>query len=144
MHAIALLDKIQPGEKSSTDISVYAKLFRDAMDDDFNSPVLIAHLFDAVKLINNLKEGRETLSKADLETLKTLLREYIFDVLGLQNALSQSEENEALKKVMELIIQLRSEARSRKDFATSDQIRDSLLQAGIQLKDTRNGVEWEL
>lgn len=143
ISAINSLDSIQPSSQSTVNVQQWENDFYAAMDDDFNSPVLIAHLFDAVKGINNLKEGRDSITADDLKHLKALMHDFVVDVLGLNIETTQDEGKDTLKKVMDLVIHLRAEARSRKDFAVSDQIRDRLAEAGIQLKDTKNGVEWQ-
>src|SRR5690606_1097955 len=104
----------------------------DAMNDDFNSPVLIANLFDMVRFVNQVKEGKAGISEEDLASLKNTVHAFVFDVLGLVD-ITVSEENGAdkLSGVVELLINLRAEARANKDFATSDKIRDELAAMGI-------------
>jgi len=143
MTAMESLKHLPVAEKSSINVQQWEQDFYAAMDDDFNSPVLIAHLFDAVKGINNIKEGRDSISSSDLDYLKKLMQGFVYDVLGLQQEGTSDSGKDTLKKVMDLVIHLRAEARNRKDFAVSDQIRDRLIEAGIQLKDTKNGVEWQ-
>jgi cysteinyl-tRNA synthetase len=143
MTAMESLKHLPVAEKSSINVQQWEQDFYAAMDDDFNSPVLIAHLFDAVKGINNIKEGRDSISSSDLDHLKKLMQGFVYDVLGLQQEGTSDSGKDTLKKVMDLVIHLRAEARNRKDFAVSDQIRDRLTEAGIQLKDTKNGVEWQ-
>ncbi len=127
------------------DIKTWRNSCYDAMNDDFNSPILIAKLFDAVKFINSVKEEKATISQQDLEILTTTLNGFIFDVLGLVNANEASSDvNEKLSSTVELLIKLRAEARANKDFATSDKIRDELLDMGIQLKDGREGTTFSL
>ncbi|WP_103866400.1 cysteine--tRNA ligase [Aquimarina sp. I32.4] len=117
----------------------------DAMNDDFNSPILIAKLFDAVKFINTVKEQKNTISTSDLELLKQTMHGFVFDVLGLVNINeSSSDISDKLTGTVELLINLRAEARANKDFATSDKIRDQLLEMGIQLKDGRDGTSFSL
>ncbi|WP_108803367.1 cysteine--tRNA ligase [Aquimarina sp. Aq107] len=116
-----------------------------AMNDDFNSPILIAKLFEAVKFINSIKEEKASISKEDHETLKTKISELVFDVLGLVNVNEASSDiSDKLSSTVELLIHLRAEARANKDFATSDKIRDELLAMGIQLKDGREGTTFTL
>ncbi|MCF4102328.1 cysteine--tRNA ligase [Gillisia sp. M10.2A] len=117
----------------------------DAMNDDFNSPVLIATLFEAVKAINAIKEGEIQITKDDIEVLKTTMHDFIFDVLGLVDVAAVNENNlEKLSGAVELLINLRAEARNNKDFATSDKIRDELLEIGIQLKDGKEGTTFSI
>ena len=110
------------------------------MLDDFNSPVLIAHLFEIVKFIFALKDGKEQISKENLEDLKTFLNAIIFDVLGLQ-AIEESN-NDKLDQTLQVLIELRNQARKAKNFELSDQIRDQLLEKGIELKDGRDGTSY--
>ncbi|WP_024770788.1 cysteine--tRNA ligase [Aquimarina macrocephali] len=117
----------------------------DAMNDDFNSPILIAKLFDAVKFINTIKEQKATISAADLELLRKTIHGFVFDVLGLVNINeTASDISDKLSGTVELLINLRAEARANKDFATSDKIRDELIEIGIQLKDGRDGTSFSL
>ncbi|WP_109097841.1 cysteine--tRNA ligase [Aquimarina sp. AU58] len=117
----------------------------DAMNDDFNSPILIAKLFDAVKFINTIKEQKATISAIDLELLRKTIHGFVFDVLGLVNINeTASDISDKLSGAVELLINLRAEARANKDFATSDKIRDELIEIGIQLKDGRDGTSFSL
>ena len=113
-----------------------------ALTDDFNSPILIAHLFDATNFIFKLKEGNEMISKKDLMELKTLINTLVFDVLGLKNI---SENNHSkLDSTLQVLIDLRNQARKVKNFELSDQIRDRLLEQGIELKDGREGTTYKI
>ena len=112
--------------------------------DDFNSPILIAHIFEAVKWIFQVKNGEEKISVAELETLKSLINSFVFEVLGLQSEEQVSSNNDKLDGVLQLLIGMRMEARANKDFALSDKIRDALLALGIQLKDGKEGTTYQL
>lgn len=114
----------------------------DALNDDFNSPILISHLFEAVSFIFKLKDGKETISTEDLEELKTLMNAFVFDVLGLQNI--EENNNAKLDQTLQVLIELRNQARKAKNFELSDQIRDKLLEQGIELKDGREGTSYVL
>jgi cysteinyl-tRNA synthetase len=113
-----------------------------ALTDDFNSPILIAHLFEAVNFIFKLKDEKEKISGEDLEELKTLMNAFIFDVLGLQNI--EENNNEKLDQTLQVLIELRNQARKSKNFELSDQIRDRLLAEGIELKDGREGTSYSI
>ena len=113
------------------------------MNDDFNTPILIAHLFEAVKVINLIKEQQASLTNDDLSALKKTINSFVFDVLGLMNEDSQNN-SEKITGVIELLIKLRKEARENKDWALSDQIRDELIALGIQLKDGREGTTFSI
>ena len=127
------------------DVSSWKQSCYDAMNDDFNTPVLIAQLFEAVKQIHLIKDGKATISQPDLALLKETLDNFVFDILGLEdgNAFAKADDDK-LNGTVELLIKLRKEARDNKDFATSDLIRDQLLELGIQLKDGREGTTYSL
>lgn len=114
----------------------------DALNDDFNSPILISHLFEVVSFIFKLKDGKEFISSEDLEELKTLMNAFVFDVLGLQNI--EENNNSKLDQTLQVLIELRNQARKAKNFELSDQIRDKLLEQGIELKDGREGTSYVL
>ena len=141
MDAYHLLDELKPAESSSFDVPQWKQRCYDAMNDDFNSPILIAHLFEAVKQINSIKEGKVSISGEDLKDLKQTMSDFLFEVLGLVdiNEVNDSSQ-EKLSGTVELLIRLRAEARANKDFATSDKIRDELAQLGIELKDGKDGT----
>jgi cysteinyl-tRNA synthetase len=145
MNAIKTLDEITVSEISTIDIpSLKEKCFA-ALNDDLNSPIAIAHLFDGVKMINSVKAGTEKVSAKDLSELKTFYHSIVFDILGLkQEQATDPGESEILAGTVELLIKLRSEAKTNKDWATSDKIRNELNAIGIELKDTKEGVEWKV
>ncbi len=141
MAAIGLLDKIVPSSKSNFgDLAEIKRRSYAAMDDDFNSPVLIAELFEAVRIINSIYDGKLTISSKDLEDMKSYLQAFVFDVLGLKD--DQIGDADNLDELMQIIINLRNEAKKNKDFVTSDRIREQLNSVGIQLKDNRDGTLW--
>ncbi|TYP73587.1 cysteine--tRNA ligase [Aquimarina intermedia] len=146
MDAVQALPTIQTGsETKGLDVSAWRQTCYDAMNDDFNSPILIAKLFDAVKFINTLKEEKASITANDLELLSTMLRGFVFDVLGLLDSNEASSDiGDKLSGTVELLIRLRAEARANKDFATGDKIRDELADMGIQLKDGRDGTTFSL
>jgi cysteinyl-tRNA synthetase len=115
-----------------------------AMNDDFNTSVLIAHLFDALKIINLANDKKTKLTQDDIDLLKTIYQDFVFDVLGLKNEKTDSKTSEALSKVMELIIDIRAKVKADKNFELSDKIRDKLTDAGIQIKDTKEGTAWKI
>lgn len=129
-------------EISTFDINAWKDKCYAALTDDFNSPILIAHLFEAVNFIFKLKEGKETISGGDLDELKKLMNGFIFDVLGLQNI--EENNNEKLDQTLQVLIDLRNQARKAKNFDLSDQIRDRLLAEGIELKDGREGTSYSI
>ncbi|ELY2017762.1 cysteine--tRNA ligase, partial [Flavobacterium psychrophilum] len=116
----------------------------DAMNDDFNTPILIAHLFEGVRFVNVLKENKETITTEDLLDFLTTMNAFVFDVLGLEDEKLATNNNDKLDGVVEMLIQMRKQARDNKDFAMSDQIRDQLLALGIQLKDSKEGTTFSI
>lgn len=142
MEALELLRDIEPSEssKESFDVSAWKQKCDQALLDDFNSPILIAHLFEAVKVIFAIKDGKESLSQNDLELLKTSLQAYVFDVLGLEEVAKQHSDK--LDSTLQVLIDLRNQARQAKNWALSDEIRDKLLAEGIELKDSREGTSY--
>ncbi len=145
MEAFHSIKNIQTSEKSSLDILSWRQSCYDAMNDDFNSPILIAQLFEGVKFINALKEEKENISEEDRKTLLETFESFIFDVLGLEDeSVVFSNESEKLTAAVDLLIDIRKTARDNKDFATSDKIRDELAAKGIQLKDGKEGTSFSL
>ncbi|MDD3075913.1 MAG: cysteine--tRNA ligase [Proteiniphilum sp.] len=144
MESLSALEKITPSESSSVNINELEQRCYAAMDDDFNSPMLIAHLFEGVRIINSALDKKETLTATDLVTLKKIMHTFIFEVLGLIDETKQIAGSGVIEGLMRLIIDIRQSARDSKDWSTSDKIRDALKEAGVTLKDTKEGVEWRL
>jgi len=144
MDAVELMDKLEFSAKSSIDVNKWKQKCYDAMNDDFNTPILIAHLFDAVKWINLINDGKETLTEIDLDTFRTTVNDFVFHVLGLENISENNVDSDKLSGVVEILIKLRKEARDNKDWVLSDQIRDELITLGIQLKDGKEGTTFSV
>lgn len=138
--AMLLLDKLNTSAESSFDVKSIVDSFYNAMDDDFNAPMLIANLFEAVRRINLVNDGKETLSETDRNLMKREMTAFVLDVLGLQVGVTNSDSK--LAPVMDLVIELRQQARDNKDWTTSDKIRDGLAAAGITIKDSKEGTNW--
>jgi cysteinyl-tRNA synthetase len=138
--AMLLLDKLNTSAESSFDVKSIVDSFYNAMDDDFNAPMLIANLFEAVRRINLVNDGKETLSATDRDLMKREMTAFVLDVLGLQVGVTNSDSK--LAPVMDLVIELRQQARDNKDWTTSDKIRDGLAAAGITIKDSKEGTNW--
>jgi len=143
MSALALLDKIEAGDKADANFSVadarsncYA-----AMDDDFNSPVLIAELFEVARYVNSVYDGKASIDAATLAELKQFTQDFVFDVLGLKDD-TLGADADSMDELMQIIIDIRNEAKKNKDFTTSDKIREELTAIGIQLKDSKEGTLW--
>jgi len=143
MNAMETLENLKNSDSSTYDINELEKNCYAAMDDDFNTPILIAHLFDGVRIINSVKDGKESLTASDLSKMKKLFSDFVTDILGLISA-KESGGNDLTEEVMELVLKLRGNAKKNKDFSTADLIRDELDKAGIQIKDSREGSSWEI
>ncbi len=144
MEAIGLLPKLTTSNNSTFDVQAWKQNCYDAMNDDFNSPVLIAHLFEAVKVINLIKDGKESLTKVDMKDFNDALNGLIFDILGLEKTESGNNNSNQLFGVVEMLIEMRNQARADKDWTLSDKIRDELLALGIQLKDGKEGTSFSV
>jgi len=140
IDAINLIDNLKTSKSSSFDVSAWKQNCYNAMNDDFNTPILIAHLFDAAKFINQIKDGSASVTPNDLNLLKETLSVFTFDILGLTSTSENDSSSDRLSGAVEILIKLRKEARLNKDFALSDKIRDELAEAGIQLNDSREGT----
>ncbi|MEY4604240.1 MAG: hypothetical protein RIT43_1532 [Bacteroidota bacterium] len=138
--AMMLIDKLNTSDESTFNVQVVVDSFYSAMDDDFNAPTLIANLFEAVRRINLVNDGKEAISPVDRELLKKEMSAFVADVLGLQTGVSKSDSK--LAPVMDLVLELRQQARTNKDWTTSDKIRDGLAAAGITVKDSKEGTTW--
>ena len=141
LGSIALVDKLSPSDKSTVNVKELIGKCYQAMNDDFNSPVVISCLFEGARITNSAFVGKEHLSYDDIQDLKLLFEHFAFDILGLkQEALS--ENNQVLDDVITILIEMRSQAKTNKDFATSDRIREELKKINIILKDTKEGTIW--
>jgi cysteinyl-tRNA synthetase len=143
MEAMESLKGISANETSTIDIVNWKQLCYEAMNDDFNTPILIAQLFEGVRFINLLKDEKETLNAADLQLFTKTMQAFVFDVLGLEEEKTNGN-TEKLEGVVHMLINMRKQARDNKDFALSDQIRDQLIALGIQLKDGKEGTSFSI
>jgi len=142
--AIKNLDKLILSEKSTSNIKALRQKCYDAMNDDFNSPILIANLFEGVRIINSVKDKKETISAEDLEILKQLFNDFVFDILGLKTEETAGQQNELIDGLLGTILSIRQQAKANKDYATADKIRKELSELNIQIKDTKEGASWEI
>jgi cysteinyl-tRNA synthetase len=142
MQAMADLGRMKAGGKDEFDLAAWKEKALAAMNDDFNTPILIAELFDAVRVINSNIDGKLELTQGAIDELSTFFTAMIEDVLGLEREASAREGQKDMDGVMQLVIDLRNTARANKDWATSDKIRDELAELGIQLKDSKEGTFW--
>ena len=149
MDAVAQLERITPQTQGSL-TEAYAEEVNEkcatAMDDDFNSPIVISHLFDVTRVINQLADGQATITAAGLEALKKVVHTWVFDILGLKSEAEggNAAREEAYGQAVDLLLSLRAKAKAQKDWATSDQIRDELARLGFEVKDTKDGATWKL
>lgn len=146
MDSMGKLITLQTSESSSFDLKAWEDKCYAAMNDDFNTPVLISHLFEAVKFINGVEAGKQTVTQTDLDRLKASMNAFVFDVLGL-TALEESNgvsaDDELTNGLLQSMITVRNEAKLKRDFATADFIRDELAKLGVTLKDGKEGTSWE-
>jgi cysteinyl-tRNA synthetase len=143
LDAIQTMEKLEVSDKSTSDIKALRDNCYSAMDDDFNSPILISHLFEGVRIINSVKDKKENISKADLELLKSTMHTFIFDILGLKDEASTGDDG-LVDGLMNTILTIRQNARQNKDWGTADLIRDNLGKLKITVKDTKDGSEWNV
>jgi cysteinyl-tRNA synthetase len=120
------------------------------MDDDLNTPIVISHLFDSAKLINSLADGKAAISEAELTELRSVWQTYAVNILGLQLDAANSQQpaangqQAAYNGAIDLLLNIRLDAKRNKDWGTSDRIRNALTDLGFKVKDTKDGFEWSL
>jgi len=144
MKAIGLLNTLQPSETSSVRVDNFVSKCDEALNDDINTPILIAHLFDGVKMIHGLSEGKDTIDTHGLEKLQNLYHTMVHEVLGLTQLDTQDLESSITGDLVEMILQLRNEAKAGKNYETADRIREGLTRLGVILKDRKDGTDWEI
>jgi cysteinyl-tRNA synthetase len=143
MKAIESLNKMKPSDHSTIDLIKLKEKCYEALDDDLNSPVLLSHLFEGVRIVNSVIDGTEKIDEPGLESLKMLFNTFVFEILGLKDESTSMNDEKLTGDLMKIIIGLRQEAKNKKDFPTSDKIRNELKNAGVVLKDLKEGAEWE-
>ena len=143
-EAVANLDKITPSATSDVDVKALKAKCYEAINDDMNTPIVISHLFDGAKMINNIIAGNHTISAEELKELKDTFHLFMFDILGLKEEKGSSDSREAAYgKVVDMLLEERVKAKANKDWATSDKIRNELTALGFEIKDTKDGgFEW--
>ncbi|MEN9346727.1 MAG: hypothetical protein RLZZ77_238 [Bacteroidota bacterium] len=142
MAAVEVIDQLKPSASNDFDAQKLSSDCYEAMADDMNTPIVIAHLYDAVRVINSCKEGKMNLSAESIEKLKTTFHTFLFEIMGLPKDTESESGNDLSAGLMDFILRMRSDAKSKKDFATSDLIRDELAKLNIQIKDTKEGATW--
>ncbi|MCX6232398.1 MAG: cysteine--tRNA ligase [Bacteroidetes bacterium] len=143
MQGVDTLQKLSISATSKSDIPKLTANCYEAMNDDFNSPIVIANLFEGLRIINAVNDGKESITAADLEILKNLYTTFIFDILGLKNE-TENNQFELLDGLMQMIFAFRQQAKTNKDYAASDKIRDELSRLGIAVKDGKDGSAWNI
>ena len=145
LSAVKTLDSLSFGKTSSFSVKDFKKKCFDALNEDFNTPVMISYLFEGVKHINLIKDGKESLTEADLNELKKLYNDLCFEILGLKDESTQNDNSEkVIGNLVDMIQQLRKTAKQEKNYALSDKLREDLNRAGVKIKDTKDGYEWSL
>ncbi len=145
LQALDTLDQLKASETSTTNAGDLAEKCHAAMQDDFNSPVAIAHLFDAVRIINAVRDNKEHLSGKDLQAFRNIFRLFLVDIFGLTNEENdQGPQGELVEGLMEVILDLRKKARENRDWKTADQLREALKRINITIKDNKEGSTWEI
>ncbi len=148
MDAVRELSHLEPtpgGAINEDFAATLSKKCHEAMDDDFNSPIVIGHLFDACRTVNQIADHKQTITPAGLEALRTVFHTFVFDILGLSEEDNGNAEREkSFGAAIDLLLSLRAKAKAAKDWATSDEIRDRLAALGFEVKDTKDGATWKL
>ena len=144
MKAIESLSKLKPSDHSNVDISKLKEKCYEALDDDLNSPVLLSHLFEGVRIVNSIIDGSEKTDASGLESLKELFNTFVFEILGLKDESASIGDDKLTGELMKIIIELRQTAKINKDWSTSDKIRNELNNIGVKLKDKKDGADWEI
>ena len=145
MQAIKTLNTISPNV-NATDNATIANIEKEcyaALDDDLNSPIAISQLFEAVRFINSIADKKETVNTSDLDKLKNLFQNVVFDILGLKDE-QAGNKGELVNNLVKIIINLRQQSKNNKDWQTSDNIRQQLTELGITVKDTKEGTDWSM
>lgn len=140
MNAVKLIEGLKTSAQSTSDIAQLSANVYAAMNDDFNTPIALSHLFEGVRIINSVNDGKETLTEADKATLQKLMFDFVFDILGLKE--EQAANSDKVDGLMQMILQQRVDAKARKDYAASDLIRDRLKELGFEIKDGKEGTTY--
>ena len=141
MEAYKAIGRIQPAKESTADVKQIRQNCYDAMNDDFATPTVISHLFEAAKTINGAADGKVKLTQADIDELKGVFDTFLFDVLGMKDE-AASDNTALIDSLMHIILDIRATAKANKDWGTSDRIRDALNAAGVTVKDGKDGATY--
>jgi cysteinyl-tRNA synthetase len=144
MDSYKTLQTLKVSATSTENIIALERECYNAMNDDFNTSILIANLFEAIRIINSVNDNKASLTQGDIDLLNKIYQHFVFDVMGLKKEEETGKANTALESVMQLVLELREKAKANKDFATSDEIRNKLTAANIQIKDSKEGASWSI
>ena len=145
METYGAIGRIQPSAESTVSVAEFRDKCYEAMDDDLNTPIVISHLFDAAKVINQAADGKASLTADQIDELKSLFDTFLFDILGIKaEEGGGSGREEAFGKVVDMLLEQRAIAKANKDWGTSDKIRNELTALGFEIKDTKDGATWKL
>ena len=144
MKAIESLGKLKLSDHSTIDVNKLKEKCYEALDDDLNSPVILSHLFEGVRLINSAVDGTEKIDAPGLESLKELFNIFVFKILGLKDESAGKGDEKLTGELIDIIVNLRQDAKNRKEFDVSDKIRQELNKLGVSIKDRKDGVDWEI
>ena len=149
MEGYRRLQDLKPADVSTVEAEVNALEAKcyEALDDDMNTPIVIAHLFDACRLVNLVNDGKATATAADIAQLNKLFDTFLFEILGMRPDMIAGDDSAQIKpfeQAIDLLLSIRAEAKANKDWATSDLIRNRLTEFGFNVKDTKDGFEWSL
>jgi cysteinyl-tRNA synthetase len=144
LRAGETIDQLKPGEKTDLDLDQAEKDCYQALNDDMNTPVLFSHIFELVRFINAVAQGNTQITAGDIDRLRSLYQTFVHDILGLEREETQEGTGELSGELIDMILQIRLEAKKKKDFETADKIRERLKDLGVIVKDTPGGYEWEI
>lgn len=144
MNAIKTLQSLTASNENTVDINTIINSCYEAMNDDFNTPIALASLFDAVRIINSVNDGKEIMNAENLDKLKKLMQDFVFEIFGLKDESEQSSNDELPDHLMNLILDIRATVKAEKNYSMADKIRDGLKAVNIQIKDSKEGSTWEV
>ena len=142
MNAVKLIPGLKTGTQSGISVQQLAENVYEALNDDFNTPIALSHLFEGVRFINSVNDGKESITEQDKERLQKLMQDFVFDVLGLKE--ENTADTDKIDGLMQMILEVRSSAKANKDFKTSDHIRDELKKIGFEIKDGKEGTSYTI
>ena len=142
MNAMKLMHDLKTADTSTSNINELKAAIYAAMDDDFNTPITLSHLFEGVRIINSVNDGKETITETDKNTLVQVMKTMVFDVLGLKE--ENAVNTDKIDGLMNMILDVRTDAKTRRDFSTSDLIRDKLKEIGFEIKDGKEGTSYTI